>query len=63
MVYKLTAWMFCRECNKFDDGEHPERPCSGRPCDFEVTDDAAFMAECNYEYDPESEVKDEQDRS
>lgn len=31
---KETAWMYCRKCNKFDDGEHSKRPCSGASHDF-----------------------------
>lgn len=33
-----TAWMYCRECDKFNDGEHPERPCSGKAFDYEIKD-------------------------
>jgi len=33
-----TAWMYCRECDKFDDGEHSERPCSGKAFDYEIKD-------------------------
>jgi len=48
---KLTAWMFCRECARFDNGEHPDRPCSGKAFDYEVKNDVEFMLECDYEYD------------
>lgn len=48
---KLTAWMFCRECKKFDNGEHPDRPCSGKAFDFAVKDDVKFMDGCGYEFD------------
>ena len=48
---KETAWMFCRECKKFDNGEYPDRPCSGKAFDFVVKDDIKFMAECGYEFD------------
>ena len=44
-----TAWMYCRECNKFDNGEHPDRPCSGKPFDFEIVNG---IPPCErYEYD------------
>lgn len=49
----LTAWMFCRECDKFNGGEHPERPCSGKPFDFVVQNDVKFVQSCNYNFDGE----------
>ena len=33
-----TAWMYCRECDKFDDGMYPKRPCSGKAFDYEIKD-------------------------
>ena len=33
---KTTAWMFCRECEKFD--EDGTGLCTGVPCDFETED-------------------------
>lgn len=38
LIPKETAWVYCRKCNKFDDGEHPDRPCSGTPVNFVITD-------------------------
>jgi hypothetical protein len=46
----LTAWMFCRECDKLDDGTG-KRPCSGKAFDFVVKDDVEFMKNCNYNFD------------
>ena len=33
---KETAWMYCRECNKFD--EDGTGDCSGKPFDYEIKD-------------------------
>ena len=33
-----TAWTYCVECAKFNDGEHPERPCLGKPFDYVIHD-------------------------
>jgi len=38
MGIKDTAWAYCRECDKFDDGTQTNRPCSGMPFDFEIKD-------------------------
>lgn len=38
MPVKETAWMYCLECDKFNAGEHPERPCIGTAFNFVIKD-------------------------
>ena len=46
---KETAWMYCRECDKFDNGEHPEKPCSGTAFDYKINDGKSPCK--NYNFD------------
>lgn len=44
-----TAWMYCRECDKFDDDGTGK--CTGTPTDYEITDGNPPCENYNYKED------------